>query len=62
MKIKLKPCPCCGSGDVHVIQQDAGRPDNVSCMYCGLTALTRSGTEESIERWNKREHSTEVSK
>ncbi len=44
---KLKPCPFCGSGNVHL--PPSKRP---YCTYCG-------GENESIEAWNLRPKATE---
>ena len=50
---KLKPCPFCGSKEIHVM--DMGYPHWIYCMKCG--AKVHGGTcsaKESIEAWNRR--------
>lgn len=44
---ELKPCPFCGSEDLHIF---AGN-DGVKCMNCSAKII---GCDDWIDRWNKR--------
>lgn len=55
---RLKPCPFCGSTDVHLIENDRGRSEvSITCKDCNVwvdhmfDAMTR---EQAIELWNRR--------
>ena len=56
MKVKLLPCPHCGSDDLHSDTEIfKGRHFGfVECLDC--PALMRTGTteEEAVKAWNKR--------
>ena len=54
----LKPCPFCGSTDVHLIDNDPGRSEvSITCKDCNVwvdhmfDAMSR---DEAIELWNRR--------
>ena len=54
----LKPCPFCGSTDVHLIENDHGKSEvSITCKDCNVwvdhmfDAMSR---EEAIELWNRR--------
>lgn len=53
----LKPCPFCGSTDVHLTEDDRGECEGITCKDCNVwvdhmfDALSR---EEAIELWNRR--------
>ena len=54
----LKPCPFCGSTDVHLIENDRGKSEvSITCKDCNVwvdhmfDAMSR---EEAIELWNRR--------
>lgn len=56
--IELKPCPFCGSKDVHLIENDRGKSEvSITCKDCNVwvdhtfDAMTR---EQAIELWNRR--------
>jgi Lar family restriction alleviation protein len=52
---ELKPCPFCGSRDVHFNEYDGMRTDveYILCWGCGV--VVRYGyNRELIEIWNKR--------
>jgi len=56
MNEKLKPCPYCGSDDVHL--EEMGYPHHVYCSNCSAR-ITGQGYEEegeadAIRRWNRR--------
>ena len=46
-KPTLKPCPCCGSTNIHVVAPD----DGCYCWDCGLTMPNR---KDWRARWNRR--------
>ena len=55
---ELKPCPFCGSTDVHLIENDRGKSEvSITCKDCNVwvdhmfDAMTR---EQAIELWNRR--------
>ena len=55
---KLKPCPFCGSTDVHLIENDRGKSEvSITCKDCNVwvdhmfDAMSR---EEAIALWNRR--------
>ena len=43
----LKPCPFCGSEDLHIFALD----DGVKCMNCGAKI---TGVPNWVDRWNRR--------
>ena len=54
----LKPCPFCGSTDVHLIGNDHGKSEvSITCKDCNVwvdhmfDAMSR---DEAIELWNRR--------
>lgn len=56
----LKPCPFCGSTDVHIT---SAWPHYAYCLWCGATVKKRpyesyetgeEGIEQAVERWNRR--------
>ena len=55
---ELKPCPFCGSTDVHLIENDCGKSEvSITCKDCNVwvdhmfDAMTK---EQAIELWNRR--------
>ena len=55
---ELKPCPFCGSTDVHLIENDPGKSEiSITCKDCNVWvdhmfyAMTK---EQAIELWNRR--------
>ena len=55
---ELKPCPFCGSTDVHLVENDRGKSEvSITCKDCNVwvdhmfDAMTR---EEAIKLWNTR--------
>lgn len=57
-KRELKPCPFCGSTDVHLIEDDPGKSEvSITCKDCNVwvdhmfEAMSR---DEAIELWNRR--------
>lgn len=55
---ELKPCPFCGSKDVHLIENDRDKSEvSITCKDCNVwvdhmfDAMSR---EEAIALWNKR--------
>lgn len=55
---ELKPCPFCGSTDVHLIENDRGKSEvSITCKDCNVwvdhlfNAMSR---EEAIALWNRR--------
>ena len=55
MSDKLKPCPCCGSENVHLYQANADkyRTYQIKCKKCGLR-ISKPTRLEVTEAWNKR--------
>lgn len=57
-KIKLKPCPFCGSKDIRTgsIGCSFGVDIYVKCCTCGakMQICKEYGEEEMIKRWNTR--------
>ena len=52
MKIKLKPCPFCGSADIKISQYDG--KNVVICLNCFCKNSGNVDLEKSIEVWNRR--------
>ena len=52
---ELKPCPCCGTDNVHVYQanNDKYRTYQVKCRKCGLR-ICKPTRAEVISAWNRR--------
>ena len=57
---ELKPCPFCGSTDVHLVDNDPGKSEvSITCKDCNVwvdhmfDAMSR---EEAIALWNRRVH------
>ena len=55
---KLKPCPFCGSKDIHIMIE---RPQNifshcykVMCFSCQATSALKETGAMAIEVWNRR--------
>lgn len=44
---ELKPCPFCGSDDLHIFALD----DGVKCMNCSAKI---TGVPNWVDRWNRR--------
>lgn len=55
-KLELKPCPFCGSSDVHLRRHQRAEMSWVSCVGCGLEAPTETGVsdDEAVTYWNRR--------
>lgn len=59
---ELKPCPFCGSEEVHVTRADTSYlPANIKiadivviCEGCGATGRSETSVEKAIESWNRR--------
>jgi len=57
MSEKIKPCPCCGSNDVHAYA-DTTMPAyptdyEIVCHKCGMRC-SKSGKDKAIKTWNRR--------
>lgn len=54
----LKPCPFCGSTDVHLIENDRGKSEvSITCKDCNVWVdhmFDAMSKEEAIELWNRR--------
>lgn len=55
---ELKPCPFCGSTDIHLVENDRGKSEvSITCKDCNVWvdhmfyAMTR---EQAIKLWNRR--------
>ncbi len=54
---QLKPCPFCGSNDIHIINS---YPHYPFCLGCGAEirhtpyAFAEDGVRQAAERWNRR--------
>ena len=55
MTDKLKPCPFCGSDDVHIKVFD-DFATAVECNFCETTGPTAYLEENAIDGWNRREN------
>lgn len=55
----LKPCPFCGSANVHAYsyKEAVYRQYAVKCKKCGARIMAQS-TELAIEKWNRRAERT----
>lgn len=53
MKNKLKPCPFCGSKNLHY-QKPFGtyRGSSVVCIDCGATINAQG--DKAVDKWNRR--------
>ena len=56
---ELKPCPFCGSNDVHLLNAACPEGDqwSVTCKDCNVWVdhmFDAMSKEEAIELWNKR--------
>ncbi|VFS54601.1 Uncharacterised protein [Leminorella grimontii] len=52
MKATLKPCPFCGSHDIHYMPQKAALKSPFAVVSCGVLLV---GLEELFDRWNRRD-------
>lgn len=52
MNYELKPCPFCGSSDVHIVGYGGYW---CVCSNCEAESALKNTQEEAIEVWNKRE-------
>lgn len=54
----LKPCPFCGSTDVHLVENDRGKSEiSITCKDCNVWAdhmFDALSKEQAIELWNRR--------
>lgn len=57
MSEKIKPCPCCGSNDVHAYGDNTipAYPVDyeIVCHKCGMRC-SKSGKDKAIKTWNRR--------
>jgi len=53
---ELKPCPFCGSSDVHLREHATAQMSWVSCVCCGLEAPSETGVSDAnaVAYWNRR--------
>lgn len=49
---ELKPCPFCGSKDIHMIPGD--RTYLCACFGCCATSAPRITEQQAIDAWNRR--------
>lgn len=56
MQSELKPCPFCGSSDVHLRQNPTAKMSWVSCVGCGMEAPSETGVvdDDAVAYWNRR--------
>lgn len=56
----LKPCPFCGSTDVHLVENDRGKSEvSITCKDCNVWVdhmFDAMSKEEAIALWNRREN------
>ena len=57
-KIKLKPCPFCGSDDVVV--EETYTSGYVRCRDCGAEGGFRYSHDEAVAAWNRRTNAKEL--
>ena len=59
MKEVLKPCPCCGSTNVHAYNSKAAqyRQYSIKCKKCGLR-VCKATLAEATDVWNQRTERT----
>jgi Lar family restriction alleviation protein len=54
----LKPCPFCGSTDVHLVDNDPGKSEvSITCKDCNVWVdhmFDAMSNEEAIALWNRR--------
>lgn len=52
---EIKPCPCCGSTNVHAYNSKSAqyRQYSIKCMKCGVR-VCKATLMEAIEVWNRR--------
>jgi Lar family restriction alleviation protein len=54
----LKPCPFCGSTDVHLVDNDPGKSEvSITCKDCNAWVdhmFDAMSNEEAIALWNRR--------
>ena len=55
MSEEIKPCPCCGSTNVHAYNSKSAqyRQYSIKCMKCGLR-VCKATLMEAKEVWNRR--------
>lgn len=59
-KLKFKPCPFCGSDEIHVLHHDGNclgesfTSYNICCMKCGGMTDFFDTPEKAARRWNRR--------
>jgi Lar family restriction alleviation protein len=58
MDPELKPCPFCGSTDVHLIENGYGKSEvSITCKDCNVWVdhmFDAMSKEEAIALWNRR--------
>jgi hypothetical protein len=56
INLELRPCPCCGSGDVEIITAYSyGSPVYlVACKACPIRTDRSCGKESVVDAWNRR--------
>ncbi len=50
----LKPCPFCGSEEVHVVSYMPSKSHDVTCGKCETKGPVSKDRDEAIKAWNKR--------
>lgn len=50
-----KPCPFCGSDNVHPETPDRGTTHLVRCRTCGARSSSKFELEDALRAWNRRE-------
>ena len=54
---ELKPCPFCGSTDVHILNHGTQGEHSITCKDCNVWVdhmFDAMSEEEAIELWNRR--------
>jgi Lar family restriction alleviation protein len=54
MDVELKPCPFCGSSDVHIVAGDKC-DEWGTCVNCGADGPFRDTEAQAIAAWNRRD-------
>jgi Lar family restriction alleviation protein len=58
---EVKPCPFCGSDDLHAFDHNDGEPSfGFQCARCWMTSSQRGTREEVVTAWNTRTPSEAV--